>query len=76
MEILIWTPSIKKVVRNPYPLSIIGNTIHKLEVFQYDTALYINMGYYTIQLSTQSISMTTIVAEFVEFRYNQILMSI
>jgi hypothetical protein len=41
-----------------------------LEGFQYATALDLNMGYYTIQLSPGTKDMTTIVTEFGKFRYN------
>ena len=34
-----------KIVRNTYPLPIIGDTINQLEVLQYDTALDLNTGY-------------------------------
>ena len=44
----------QKLVRNPYPLPIIGETIKQLEGFQYTTALDLNMGYYTIMLSSDS----------------------
>ena len=33
---------------NMYPLPRIGKTTKQLEGFQYVTALYLNMGYYTI----------------------------
>ena len=38
-------------MRNPYPLTRIGETVQKLEGFQYVSALDSNMGYYTIKLS-------------------------
>ena len=44
----------QKLVRNPYPLPRLGETMHQLEVFQYATVLNINMGYYTIKISTNS----------------------
>ena len=40
-----------------------------MELFQYATALYINMGYYTIRLLPASQDMTKIVTEFGKFRY-------
>ena len=48
--------------------------MHQLEVFQYATALYINMGYYTIRLSPTSQDMTAIVTEFGKFEYNRLPM--
>ena len=41
----------QKLVRNPYPLPIIGNIMQQLECLQYLTALDINIGSYTIRLS-------------------------
>ena len=33
------------IIRNPYSLPRIGDTINQLEVFQYDTVLDLNTGY-------------------------------
>ena len=44
----------QQLVRKPYPLPIIGETMHQLEGFQYATELYLNMVYYTIRLSPDS----------------------
>ena len=60
----------QKLVRKPYPLPIIRDTKQKFEGFQYATALYLNMGYYTIRIYPASQDMTTIVTEFGKFRYN------
>ena len=38
----------QKLVKKPYPLLRIGDTIQQLEGLQYKTALDLNMGYYTI----------------------------
>ena len=54
----------QKLVRNLYPLPRIGETIKQLEGFQYATALYLNMGYYTIRLSPASQDMTKTVTNF------------
>ena len=51
----------QKLVRNPYPITRIGETMQQLEGFQYVTALYINTGYYTIRLSPASQDTETIV---------------
>ena len=64
----------QKLVRKPYQLSIIGNTIQQLEGFHYVTALYINMGYYTIRFFNMSQEMTTIVTKFGKFGYNRLPM--
>jgi hypothetical protein len=58
------------IVRKPYPIPRIGDTLQQLEGFQYATALDLNMGYYTIQLDPATKDMTTIVTEFGKFRYN------
>ena len=57
----------QKLVRNTYPLPRIGETMQKLEVFQYATALDMDMGYYTIRLSPASQDMMTVVTEFGKF---------
>ena len=41
-----------------------------MEGFQFATALNLNMGYYTIQLSPKSKDLSTIITEFRKFRYN------
>ena len=64
----------QKLVRKPYILPRIGETMQKLEVFQYVTALYLNMGYYTIIISPAIQDMTTIFTEFGEFIYNRLPM--
>ena len=48
--------------------------MQQLGGFQYETALDIEMGYYTIRLSPASQDMTTIVTEFGKFRYNRLPM--
>ena len=64
----------QKLFRKPYPLPIINKNIQQLEGLQYDTTLYINMGYYAMRLSSASQDMTTIVTEFGKFRYNHLPM--
>ena len=55
-------------MRNPYPLPRIVDTMQQLEGFQYDTELYLNMGYYSINIFFESYNLTTIVTEFWKFR--------
>ena len=50
-----------QLMRNPYPLPRIGQTMKHMEGFQYTTALYLNMGYSTISILPASQEMTTIV---------------
>ena len=64
----------KTIVRKPYPIPRIGETMQQLEGFQYATALDLNMGYYTIDLAESSKDITTIVTEFGKFRYNKLPM--
>ena len=67
----------QKLVRKPYPLPIIGETMQQLEGFQYETALDINMVYYTISLLPAACQgMTAIVNEFGKFKYNRLPMGI
>ena len=62
------------IVRKPYPIPRIGETMQQLEGFQFATALDLNMGYYTIDLAESSKDITTIVTEFGKFRYNKLPM--
>ena len=66
----------QQLVRNPYPLPRIGDTMQKLEVFQYATALDLNIVYYTRRLSPAIKDMATIATKFEEFRYNCLPMGI
>ena len=50
----------QQLVRKPYPLPIIGDTMRQLEGFQYTTALDLNMGYYTMRIYPARQDMTTI----------------
>ena len=60
----------QKLVRKPYPLPRIGETMQQLKGLQYATELDLNMGYYTIRLSPASKDTTTIVTKFGKFKYN------
>ena len=39
------------IVRKPYPIPRIADTLQQLEGFKYATALDLNIGYYTIPLA-------------------------
>ena len=52
------------IVRKPYPIPRISETLQQMEGFQFATALDLNMGYYTIQLSPKSKDSTTIFTKF------------
>ena len=58
-----------QIVRKPFPIPRIADTLQQLEGFTYATALDLNMGYYTIPLAECSKDITTIVTEFGKFRY-------
>ena len=64
----------QKLVRKTYPLPRIGETMQKLEGFQYATALDLNMGYDTIRLYPASHDTAAIVTEFGKLRYNRLPM--
>jgi hypothetical protein len=51
----------KRIVRKPYPIPKISTILQKLEGFTYDTALDLNMGYYTIRLDPTASKMCTII---------------
>ena len=55
----------QKMVRKPYPLPIIYDTMKQLEGFQYTTALDLNLVYYTIyiclKVATLQISLLNLV---------------
>ena len=57
----------KRLVRNPQPITSIGNMMNKPKVLQYSTLIYPNMGYYKIQLSTQIKDTETILTKFGKF---------
>ena len=50
--------------------------MHQLEVFQYATALDLNVVYFTIDIFPESCDLTTIVTEFGKLRYNRFPMGI
>ena len=59
----------QKIVRKKYPLTITGETMQQLEGLQYAMELDLKMGYYTIDISPESLKLTIIVTEFGKFRY-------
>ena len=44
----------KHILRQPYTIPKIQDILLRLEVFCYGTTLYLNMGYYHIELSAKS----------------------
>ena len=59
----------RQIVRKPFPIPRIADTLHQLECFTFATTLDLNIGYYTIPLAECSKDITTIVTEFGKFRY-------
>jgi hypothetical protein len=57
----------KLIKRKPYPLPYIANMLQELEGFQFASALDLNMGYYTIQLTPGAKDLTTIITKFGKF---------
>jgi hypothetical protein len=59
----------KRILRRPYPIPKISNTLQELEGFTYATALDLNMGYYTIRLDPMVVKMCTIIFLFSKYSY-------
>jgi len=57
-----------KIIRKPYPIPRITDTLQQLEGFQYATSLDMNMGYYHLSLDRESSDMCMIVTEFGKYR--------
>ena len=51
----------KQLVHTPFPIPKIQTLLQELEGFKYATALYLNMGYYTIHLDGDSQKICTII---------------
>ena len=60
------------MVRKPYPMTRIGETMKQLEGLQYEIELYINMGYYTIMILSACKDMETIVNQFEKLVCNRL----
>jgi hypothetical protein len=66
----------KWIVRRPYPIPKISTTLQELEGFTYATALYLNMGYYTIRLNPRVVEMFTIIFPWGKYSYLRLPMVI
>jgi hypothetical protein len=62
----------KRIVRKPYPIPKISMIVQKLEGFTYDTALDLNMGYYTIRLDPTASEMCTIIFPWGKYSYKRL----
>jgi hypothetical protein len=64
----------KCIVRKPYPIPTISMILQELEGFTYATALYVNMGYYTIRLDPTASKMCTIIFPWGKYSYKRLPM--
>ena len=60
----------ENIFQKPYPIPSVYDAMQKLKGFQFLTVLYLNMGYYTIQIDAKPKDIMTIVTEFRKFQYN------
>ena len=51
----------KQIVRKPYPLPKTSTLLQELKGFQYETALDLNMSYYTLHLDLKTSGMCAII---------------
>ena len=66
----------QQLVHNLCLLPRRGDTMHKLEGFQFVTTMDINIDYYIEHFSRHSKDMTTIVTKFSRYQYNYLMMEI
>ncbi len=64
----------RRIVRTPYPIPKISMILQELEGFSYDTALDLNMGYYTIRLDPTAFKMCTIIFPWGKYSYKRLPM--
>ena len=64
------------IVRKPYPIPMILDLLQTLEGFTFATTLDLNMGYYTIQLSSRSQDYCTIVTPWGKYAYTRLPMGL
>jgi RNase H-like domain found in reverse transcriptase/Reverse transcriptase (RNA-dependent DNA polymerase)/Retroviral aspartyl protease len=66
----------KRIQRQPFPLPKIQDLLLKLEGFKYATSLDLNMGYYHIELSSNSKELCTIVLPWGKYEYQRLPMGL
>ena len=66
----------KCLVRKPYPIPKIADILQKLEGIKYATSLDLNMGYYTVQLSTDASRLCTIITQWGKYQYLRLPMGV
>ena len=66
----------KRIRRTPYPIPKIQDLLLKLEGFKHGTALDLNMGYYHIELSSESKELCTITTQWGKYEYQRLPMGL
>jgi hypothetical protein len=60
--------TVTRCIGQPYPIPKIAQMLQELEKFAYATSLYLNMGYYTINLDSDAQKVCTIVTPFGKYQ--------
>ena len=66
----------KRLVRKPWPLPKITDTLQELEGFTFASQLDLNMGYYTIRLDPDSSRICTIILPWGKYSYLRLPMGV
>ncbi len=66
----------KRILRKPYPLPKISETLQNIEGFQWATAIDLNMGYYHLRLDPATSDICTIVFPWGIYRYKRLPMGV
>lgn len=66
----------KRILRKPYPLPKINETLQNIEGFQWATAIDLNMGYYHLRLDPATSDICTIVFPWGIYRYKRLPMGV
>ena len=64
----------KRIVRKPYPLPKIAETLQQMEKFTYASAIDLNMGYYHLELDAYTMEICTVVFPWGKYRYRRLPM--
>jgi hypothetical protein len=66
----------KRLIRKTYPIPKISTVMQELEGVNFTTALYLNMGYYTIRLDLDASKICTITFSCEKYSYTRLPMGI
>jgi hypothetical protein len=66
----------KRIKRKPYPIPKIQDMMLKLKGFLYATSLDLNMGYYHIRLTPESLSYCTVIFPWGKYEYLRLPMGL